>query len=174
MRLLLEIGERDLGISDSEILKQTYEFRKSARAVLLNDKGEVSIQHVSKYDYYKLPGGGVEIGETMEETLKREIIEEVGCDLKIENELGIIIEYRNIGNLLHISYGYLCRVMGDVKGPSYEQGEIEDGYVPLWMNIDESIRLTIEKQPRIPYPARFMATRDNRFLQEANMIINSK
>ena len=84
MKLLKEITERSLGVSDKEILEEKFRFRKSARAVLLNDKNEVCLQHVTKWNYYKLPGGGVEIGETVEEALKREMKEEVGCDLIIE------------------------------------------------------------------------------------------
>jgi len=120
MKLLAEISEKSLGISDLEILGKKFELRKSARGVLINDKGEISIQFVGKNNYYKLPGGGVEIGETEKDALKREIVEEVGCDIIIEKELGITIEYRNAHGLLHLSYGYIARVNGEVGKPNYE------------------------------------------------------
>jgi len=173
MKLLQEISEKSLGISEAEILDETYRFRKSARAVLLNDKHEISIQHVGKWNYYKLPGGGVQIGETEKEALKREVIEEVGCDLAIENELGVIIEWRNTQDLLHLSYGYLCRVKGNVKGPSYEQGEIDDEFKPIWKSIDDSIELMETHYPAEPYKAKFIVTREKRFLEEAKLILES-
>jgi len=48
MKLLQEISEKSLDVSNAEILGETYEFRKSTRVVVLNDRGEVSIQHARK------------------------------------------------------------------------------------------------------------------------------
>jgi len=171
MKLLKEITERSLGISDAEILAEKFRFRKSARAILLNDNNEVSIQHVTKWNYYKLPGGGVEIGETEEEALKREIIEEVGCDLTIEKELGIVIEWRNNQDLLHLSYGYLCRVKGKITEPSYEEGEIADGFKPIWVSLDEAISLMNDNYPDEPYQAKSIISREKAFLEEAKRVL---
>ena len=172
MKLLKEISEKDLGISDREILQENYKLRKSARAVLINNKGEVSIQHVGKWDYYKLPGGGVEIGETEKEALKREIIEEVGCDINIEQELGVIIEYQNTYDLLHISYGYLCKVKGDIGKPKYEQGEIDDEFKPIWKPLNEALQFMEDYYPDEPYQARFIVTREKTFLEEAKQALS--
>ena len=172
MKLLGEISEKSLGISEVEILGKKYTLRKSARCVLLNDKNEVSLQFVGKNNYYKLPGGGVGEGESEKETLVREIIEEVGCDITIERELGIVIEYRDAHNLLQISYGYLARVRGDIRAPQYEQGEIEDGFEPVWKSIDEALDLFEEYRPEEVYPARHIVTRERLFLQEAKLFLS--
>lgn len=172
MKLLKEISERSLGISDKEILDENYKLRKSARGVLLNDKNEVCLQFVSKLSYYKLPGGGVDIGETEEEALKREIIEEVGCDIEGIKPLGITIEYRNSHNLLHLSYGYICKVKGEIGKPSYEQGEIRDGFESLWKPLDEALELLERHCPAEPYQARFIVTREKAFLEEYKKTLN--
>lgn len=172
MKLLKEISEKDLGISNQEILEEKYTLRKSARGVLLNESNEVSLQFVANHNYYKLPGGGVEIGETEERALKREIIEEVGCDIEIVKPLGITIEYRNSYDLLHISYGYLCKVKGEIRKPNYEQGEIDDGFEPLWKPLDEALKLLEEHYPAEPYQARFIITREKAFLEEVKKEIS--
>lgn len=51
--------------------------RPSARGIIIKD-GKAAMIHSRKYDYYKFPGGGIEAGETREEALAREILEEAG------------------------------------------------------------------------------------------------
>jgi len=172
MKLLDEITEEALGIKPAEeILERNFKLRKSARGVVFNEKNEVSIQCVSKKNYYKLPGGGVEIGETIEEALKREIIEEVGCDISIETELGITIEYRTQHDLLHISYGFVARVLGDVGTPAYEQGEIDDGFKPMWVPLEKSLELINVNQSVEDYQGKFIVRREHAFLKEAARIL---
>jgi 8-oxo-dGTP pyrophosphatase MutT (NUDIX family) len=171
MKLLGEISEKSLGISETEILGKKYTLRKSARCVLLNDKNEVSLQFVGKNNYYKLPGGGVDEGETEKDALVREIIEEVGCDITIEQELGIIIEYRDAHELIQISYGYIARVKGDIREPEYTQSEIDDGFEAVWKPVDEAIVLLENHCPKEPYQIEHIVAREKMFLKEAVKIL---
>jgi nucleoside triphosphatase len=51
-------------------------------AVIYNDKNEILLTKASKWgDYWQIPGGHVELGETCEEALKREILEETGLEI---------------------------------------------------------------------------------------------
>ena len=59
-------------------------------ALIVNDDGRVLLCESHKWpDIYTVPGGHVELGETVEEALKREIKEEVGLDVKVEELLSI-------------------------------------------------------------------------------------
>ena len=44
---------------------------------------------VKNEHFYRLPGGGIEFGETSEDALKREFREEIGAEIKIIKQIGI-------------------------------------------------------------------------------------
>ena len=106
MELITEIYEEHIGHIklDSEEL---YKVRKASRAVLFNSLNQIALPFVSKNMYHKLPGGGIEKGESIIEALNREIIEEVGAKIDIISEIGTIIEYRDkfnqVANILLLS-----------------------------------------------------------------------
>ncbi|XKT74788.1 MAG: NUDIX domain-containing protein [Patescibacteria group bacterium UBA2163] len=168
MKILAELTEKSLGIEPAEeILEKEYRLRKSARAVLVNDKGEVSLQNVSRLGFYKLPGGGVELGETEEDALRREVHEEVGCAITDIHELGVVMQYFTRPRLLHIAYGYLAQVDGAVGEPSFEEGEIADGMKPLWCSFEEARTYIDPTQPLDHYEGQFIRKRERIFLDEA-------
>lgn len=78
--------------------------RPSVRGIIIKD-GKIAMMHSLKYDYYKLPGGGIEGEETLEETLVREVRE----------ESGLIVKKDSIKE-----FGYVRRI---------EKGRIEDIFV---------------------------------------------
>ena len=50
---------------------------------IINPKGEVLLCHSEKWmNNYTIPGGHIELGERMEDAVKREVKEEVGLDVK--------------------------------------------------------------------------------------------
>ena len=79
-------------VSEEEAAK--YKTREAARAIVFDDDNLIALLHATKNFYYKLPGGGIEAGETKEDALKRECKEEIGCNVEIIKELGSTVEYR--------------------------------------------------------------------------------
>ncbi|MFT5036554.1 MAG: 8-oxo-dGTP diphosphatase [Candidatus Azotimanducaceae bacterium] len=165
MKILAEISEGSLGLGEYEQLGSQYELRKSARAILLNPAGLMAIQHLSKYAFHKLPGGGVETGETIEEALKREVLEEVGCECNIVRSIGSTVEYRNKYNLLHISYCYVAEVKGSIGEPALEDGEIEEGQETLWLSPQEVSERMKTDEPK-KFGGHFIRKREMSFLEE--------
>jgi len=170
MKKLLEISDKELGLNEVAERPADSKIRTAARAVLLDNEGMIALQFVSKDGYHKLPGGGVENGESIEDGLRREIREEVGCELEIINNIGETLEHRYKYGVIQTSFCYLAKVVGKKGLPQFEQDEIEDGMISLWTDIDTAINLIKKENPEV-YQGKFIVKRDLAILEEAKKII---
>ena len=146
-----------------------YKLRKAARALVFNAKGEIALMNVSKHNYYKLPGGGIEFGEDIQKALAREIKEEVGATAEIVDELGTIIEYRNEHNLIQISYCFVAKVLKLGKN-NLDASERSSGFKVEWHTVDKAIELLKNSKPtgdaNVEYTCKYMRARDLAFVLE--------
>ena len=94
----------------------------------------------------------------------------MGYSIEIGEEIGTIIEYRNERDQLQISYCYFANVTGGNGQTSYEQGEMDDGFKPMWVDIDEAIELLESDKPEV-YNGRFIVVRDLVLLKEAKRLL---
>ena len=74
MKKLFEITE------SSNHVPEKYYKRDAARAIILNNK-KIALLFSKTEKYYKFPGGGIETGESREDALRREVMEECGKKL---------------------------------------------------------------------------------------------
>lgn len=169
MEQLLLLNPEDA--SDEDVEK--YPVREAARAVVFDTDGNIAILHVSKKQYYKLPGGGLEDGEDAMSALARECREEIGCDIEVTGEVGSIVEYRKFCELQQISYCYLAAVKGEKGVPSFTETEIEDGFECLRVSYDEALRLISESVAANLEGRAYITPRDAAFLKEAKMLLRS-
>jgi len=167
MKRLLEITDSDLGLKVKSEVKYTK--RVAARAILRKGK-LIALLNVSKQNYYKLPGGGVDEGESIEGGLNREMLEEVGCSVQILGEVGEIVELRSQWNLSQTSYCFLAEVAKEGK-QDFTAEELEDGFTLVWVSLDRAIDLLKESKP-LTYDGKFIVRRDLEFLQEAKKSFN--
>jgi 8-oxo-dGTP diphosphatase len=61
---------------------------KLAGCVIVKN-GSILLLHRKKADWYELPGGAVNDGETPEDAAKREVKEELLCDVDIVRKIGV-------------------------------------------------------------------------------------
>lgn len=172
LELIREISEKDIGYShkDEEI---AYKIRKASRTIVLNESNEMALLYVSKNNYHKLPGGGIEDQENIEIALNREVMEEVGVNIRVLGEVGIIIEYRDEFKQIQISYCYYSKAIGEAIKPTFTDQEISDGFELKWVPIDEAVGI-LEKDEPNNYMGKFIQSRDVLFLRKACEILKSK
>lgn len=85
--------------------------------VILYRGGVVLIKrkHEPFKDFYALPGGFVEYGETVEEALKREMKEETGLDVRILKLVGVYSDPGRDPRGHTVSVAFLCIGEGELK-----------------------------------------------------------
>lgn len=174
MQHLLTLTDKDVFKDTANLPVENWFKRTAARAIIFGDNGEVYLLHMSKNNYHKLPGGGVDEGESLENTVERESLEEIGCPIAIGEELGEVIEYRNDEKMEQHSFCFIARQAGPVGDTALEEGEIEIGaQTVIAKDIDEAIKLLENDRPA-SYEGHFIRLRDLRFLHEAKALMSEK
>lgn len=97
-------------------------------ALIVNEEGKILLAKSHKwFDKYTLPGGHIEVGETMEEALKREVKEEVGLDVEVVEFLTMqeaIFAKEFYKRKHYIFFDFLCRV--GAQQVKLDQDELQD------------------------------------------------
>lgn len=96
-----------LNISDKEI--GNFPVRNAARAVAITPENKVVVIK-GENDIHGLPGGGMEEGEDIIQTLIRECKEETGYDISVVSALGYAKIIRK--NYVSINFGFIVRTQG--------------------------------------------------------------
>jgi len=163
MQTLKILRDKDFGFDEQP---GELTLREAARAVVVNQDGLLAMLYVSKKNFYKIPGGGVEAGEDLITALKREVHEEAGCDIEVLRELGEITEYRTHFKVLQKSYCYLAKVVGAISAPNFEPGELADGFEVKWRSLTEAEKCINEVRTD-DYLGRFVTDRELTIIKEA-------
>ncbi len=156
--LIREISDTDFDPKHQMSNLASFNIRRASRGILLNNDN-IALLNVTKQNYHKLPGGGIEKHESLEDAFKRELLEEVGCDCEILDQGGIVLEWRDQFKLLQISYVFLARVVGIIKQNKLEQDEINDGFVLEWIPL-KKVESILDSDVPQNYEGPFIKLRD--------------
>ncbi|MET4644188.1 NUDIX domain-containing protein [Streptomyces sp. NBC_01707] len=124
----------------------------SVTVVALNEAGEVLLIHKTDNDLWALPGGGVDVGESVADAAVRETKEETGFDVEVTGLVGL---YTNPAHVMAYDDGevrqqfsicFTARIVGGELRTSSESKEVAfvapdrlDG-----LNIHPSMQMRIE------------------------------
>lgn len=139
---------------------------KTVVRALICHEGRYAMEQSGK-GYYKIPGGGVEPGESYMDTLDREVREETGLmpDLSTVRELGMTLEKRrDVFNpeLVYqcLTLFYECRALPGRTHTDMTESELLLGFHPVWASLDE----IIDKNRELEEMNYYWKIRDYRFL----------
>jgi 8-oxo-dGTP pyrophosphatase MutT (NUDIX family) len=128
MRLLFEIDTKDYNVNGRAFI------RPSVRAIIVRD-GKIGMVYSQKYNYYKFPGGGIELGESQIDALKRETLEEVGLCVIPESvrEFGYVrrVQKYHSGDadfFVQDNYYYLCKAEAIAYEQNLDAYEADEGF----------------------------------------------
>lgn len=103
----------------------------AASAIVVNDQDEILLHKRRDNQLWSLPGGAMEVGESIEQTIIREVKEETGFDVEIVKIIGIytdsnhIIEYSNGEVRQQFSICFECHIISGKKSVSSESILVE-------------------------------------------------
>jgi 8-oxo-dGTP diphosphatase len=142
--------------------------RHASRGVLIDSELNAAMMFMSELNLYKLPGGGLEDGESREQAFLREIKEETGFDCEILFELGYLDEHKNQNQYMQRSYCYIASIRGSSSAAALTENEIALGMYVRWMPIHEAIKEMKDAALKCEdYSTKFMILRDCIILEEA-------
>lgn len=104
----------------------------SANVIVVNDRGALLLIHRTDNDNWALPGGAMDLGESIVGTAVRETKEETGIDCEVTGLVGIYTDPKHV--ILYTSDGearqefsivFTARPTGGVPTPSSESREVE-------------------------------------------------
>lgn len=122
----------------------------SANVVVADHTGRLLLIHRTDNDNWSLPGGAMQIGESLVEAARRETVEETGVQVEITGLVGIYTDPRHViadtsndGVRQEFSVVFTARPTGGVPTPSGESREVR------WIAVHEIGAITMDRSMRM-------------------------
>lgn len=155
-----------------------FEDRQTGKAIVFDEDVNLALVGTKVNSFYLLPGGGIDKGESVEEGIIRECLEEIGCNVVLQNEIGVIDDYRNRDKKHCINYCYVAKLVGEKGDLTLTEEEQKNGLHVIWVPLAKAISILEKEVDQLTrgevsfYNTGFNILRDYRFLKEAESFLN--
>ncbi|WP_433346966.1 NUDIX hydrolase [Micromonospora sp. CA-111912] len=128
----------------------------SVVAAVRNQRGELLMIHRTDNNLWALPGGGHDIGESISDTVVREVREETGIEVKVTGLVGIysnphhVMAYDDGEVRQQFSICFTARPVGGKQTTSSESRQVRwvtpaqldqlDIHPSMWLRIDHALK----------------------------------
>jgi ADP-ribose pyrophosphatase YjhB (NUDIX family) len=133
----------DINEEKEEVDVDKLQFRPSVYGILI-ENGKVLLS--KQWDGYDIPGGGVELDETLDEALKREFVEETGLKIKVGEIVHCSSAFFNPkysrkskGQYWNcqLIYFLVKKIGGEISIENCDEDEKDYMDLPEWIEIDK-------------------------------------
>ncbi len=150
--------------------------RLTGKAVVFDNEKNIALVGTKVNKFLLLPGGGIEAGESIEDGIVRESLEEIGCRVKLGAPLGIVEDYRGRDKKHKISHCYIANVVGEKGSPKLTESEKKNGLHVIWVSLAEAMKTLKEQRQQLRngevefYNTGFNILQDELFLEKAQEV----
>lgn len=173
MKCIKKLTDEDFGLNSIPFVNPRHRF--GARGIIFNNENKIAILHKIAKNEYKLIGGGINENEEPTLAFKREVLEETGCLIEIDDCLGTTEEIKTLDDFRQTSYVYVAHIIEDTGNTFYTDQEKGEGSELLWINIEEAIKLIKNSEEKViaskydgdmsVYHTKFIVRRDYEILK---------
>lgn len=112
---------------EGDTTRDDFLFRVSLKAVIFNDAGQILVVKENDRDWWDIPGGGMEHGESLKEALARELHEEVSLrgDFDFQTILAEDARYLGSHNVYQMRITFLVKPRINVFEPGEDGEEVQ-------------------------------------------------
>lgn len=140
----------------------TLHCRHAVRSIIVRDR-QVALIKSTKKGFYQFPGGGINSGETHQQALARETLEEAGLVIlpHTVRPFGVVREIRASQFAPETifdqtSYYYLADAEPDARPQTLEDYERDLGYTLEWVDMEAARQVNLELCRTHSYKSKFV------------------
>ncbi|MCR4328927.1 MAG: NUDIX hydrolase [Candidatus Roizmanbacteria bacterium] len=166
------LRDEDIFPNTVDVTDIVWKDRLTGKVVLFNNEGQVALIGNKVNDFFLLPGGGIEDNESVLGGIRRECKEETGCEIEIQEMLGMTEDFRSRDGRHCISYGYSAKVISNGT-PTLTDNEEDIGAYVKWLSLPEAVELFRLQEQKVKagevkfYNTCFNILRDSLFIYKA-------
>lgn len=141
-----------------------YHERSAVRVIVVHPEknNKIAVLYSARDNYFKLPGGSIEGGETHAAACEREVLKEIGCHVTVAFEcIAVAEEYSYY--MHQMSYCYVATVTEETGKTDLSEEEKNEGLGFQWHGVLEVLRYMFHSQPTSDL-GRSIRMRDMRLL----------